>query len=413
MVLRATVVAAAGLVGVAVASARYGAMSVNDAILVPRHFQDKSVPLLKREGACAANYHGCLDVGRGSNCCSNNSYCYITSSDELRCCPNGSDCPDNNQCARDKFRCYETQTITRSAEATPLVTSRAGCCNRACPKSSQYLCPPDRGGRCCPYGFECRANGNCERFVPESQPPVVNQIPEGCTTTSQFLCADGQGCCDEGRVCTIASNTAYCSLALTTDTNVAEVDGSPGLSEGAKAGIAIGAIFGAGIIIAAVTWLCITRRRRRRQQTATQQSAPSAAGGQPYYDGMTELTASTRPPANGLTQDYFGPDAVVGPFTETVISTAATSPNPERTGVPSQPQSPGDIAVPVEIDSRAQSPESERTNSYYATPMSHLVDGRYELYEVNASSAHMLPPRRRSPSLQRTPPNLTPRDELP
>jgi hypothetical protein len=123
---------------------------------------------------------------------------------------------------------------------------------------------------------------------------------------------------------------------------------------------------------------------------------------------MTELTASTRPPGRGLPHGYFGADAVAGPYTDMIASTAATSPNPDR-GVPSQPQSPRDIAMPVEIDSRAQSPESMTSASYYATPMD--MDGRYELH--GASPVPYAPQRQRSPSLQHTPPAMTPRDELP
>jgi hypothetical protein len=47
--------------------------------------------------------------------------------------------------------------------------------------------------------------------------------------------------------------------------------------------------------------------------------------------------------------DYFGPTAVVGPFTLDLTS-PVTSPG---RGVPVIPQSPGDIQVPVEIDSRS------------------------------------------------------------
>lgn len=88
---------------------------------------------------------------------------------------------------------------------------------------------------------------------------------------------------------------------------------------------------------------------------------------------------------HGLTQDYFGPAAVPGPFTETVTS-ASTSPGNAR-AVPTRPQGPGDITAPVEIDSTAKDPAPENgylspmTNSSVApTPQSEIVQGRFELY---------------------------------
>lgn len=88
----------------------------------------------------------------------------------------------------------------------------------------------------------------------------------------------------------------------------------------------------------------------------------------------------------GLTQDYFGPDAVAGPFTETTgVTSFDTSPGQTR-AVPTRPDGPGDIAAPVEIDSTARehtdggmlSPHSN--SSIQATPQSETIDGRFELY---------------------------------
>jgi hypothetical protein len=56
--------------------------------------------------------------------------------------------------------------------------------------------------------------------------------------------------------------------------------------------------------------------------------------------------------------DYFGPTAAAGPFSEDHL-VLPTSPGINSRGVPLTPQSPGDIAVPVEIDSRG---------IYYAVP---------------------------------------------
>lgn len=67
-------------------------------------------------------------------------------------------------------------------------------------------------------------------------------------------------------------------------------------------------------------------------------------------------------PSNGRSgSDYFGPTAAAGPFTEPNDS-AATSPGANR-GVPVSPQGPGDILLPVEIDSK-----SSRVHSNVTTP---------------------------------------------
>lgn len=74
----------------------------------------------------------------------------------------------------------------------------------------------------------------------------------------------------------------------------------------------------------------------------------------------------------GLTADYFGPNAVAGPFTETDtvggsqgVTDSPGGRNADR-AVPMSPQSPDDITAPVEIDSR------KRT-------ISETVEGRHEL----------------------------------
>lgn len=157
-----------------------------------------------------------------------------------------------------------------------------------------------------------------------------------------------------------------------------ENNGGGGLSDGAKAGIAVGVVLGVGLIVGAAAWICFSKRRRRRQ-TVTQQSA-SGDGEQQQQaattddPAMTEITASSQPPrGRGLTNDYFGPDAVPGPYTETV----ASSPDPRR-AVPSQAQAPGDIVAPVEIDSNG--PLTPSSVGYYETPASETIDGIFELH---------------------------------
>lgn len=197
---------------------------------------------------------------------------------------------------------------------------------------------------------------------------------------------------------------------------------SNGLSDGAKAGIAVGVIVGSGIIIGLAAWIFITKRRRRRQ-TETQHSSSGEGDGDRVNindPAMTEITASSRPPVRGrgLTNDYFGPDAVPGPYTETL--TEASSPGRGR-AVPSQPQAPGDIAAPVEIDS--QSPTGPLTPSslgVYETPASQTIDGRFELYGTEmehptapSPSVMLSPSGLPSPSTLPSPQSPSPRHEEP
>lgn len=188
------------------------------------------------------------------------------------------------------------------------------------------------------------------------------------------------------------------------------------MSDGAKAGIAVGAVVGSGLIIGFAVWLCLSRRRRRPRNLAGENIGPSVElSGRD--DEMTEVSGVTgsrqqAPSRTGMTQDYFGPVATPGPYTETAaaranISTTTTSPGQDR-AVPSQPHAPGDIAGAVEMDSTGAkhgedgllSPLS--SPSIYATPASDTLEGRYELY---GSEQPVIP--QRSPSLLSSP--MTPR----
>lgn len=228
-------------------------------------------------------------------------------------------------------------------------------------------------------------------------------MPSGCTT-SQFKCADGAGCCDDGQVCTQVSGEGYCAEARPTGSDVRVVDddedGGGGLSDGAKAGIGVGAVVGASIIIGGLTWLCLAKRRRRRE-TTTGESRTEGDGEATgtVRDGMTDVSGSQA--RHGLTRDYFGPDAVAGPYTDPAISPA--SPGMNR-AVPIQAHGPGDIAAAVEIDSTFLSPMSSPSAGH--TPGSETIDGRFELY----GNDEPLPPSR-SLSIVPTPRQQTPEPE--
>lgn len=303
------------------------------------------------------------------------------------------------------------------------MSTREGCCGKQCPSTSLYLCPSSLGGACCGYGSECREGGRCVKTVEPTTTgaPGLTPVPEGCTT-SQYKCEDGEGCCNIDQKCTEVSNTAYCAAGTPTGSNIEFIDGDDdvddgggggGLSAGAQAGIGIGATVGAGILIGLLAWLCISRRRKQRSaqsQRTGDHSLPTigagagvgagATAGAGYNDdNMTEYTETSRPwqtnaRGGGPTQDYFGPSAVAGPFTDNPLSPVDHQSPPLGAGraVPSQPQKPGDIAAPVEIDSTGRTPGTDdggwlspnSFSDFQTTPMPEGPQGRVELYGSDA-----------------------------
>ncbi|KAL2167607.1 hypothetical protein VTG60DRAFT_1082 [Thermothelomyces hinnuleus] len=100
----------------------------------------------------------------------------------------------------------------------------------------------------------------------------------------------------------------------------------------------------------------------------------------------------------GGVQDYFGPAPAVGPYSETHTSSPVTTPGVDRGGVPLQPHEPGDIAVPVEIDSRLKGAEGPPTG-LAITPgaNAHESEDVQEHYELYGSEVGQTPPTLPSP----------------
>jgi hypothetical protein len=130
---------------------------------------------------------------------------------------------------------------------------------------------------------------------------------------------------------------------------------SSGLSTGAKAGIGAGLGVAALFAVALLLWFCVLRRREAMlSQKADSNPDPGPA--------MSQVSGSAGPKAPSQAADYFGPAAVAGPFTSGHASTVTS---PGGHAVPLSPQGPGDIQVPVEIDSRGHSAATSPGNFEY------------------------------------------------
>ncbi len=303
-----------------------------------------------------------LDIN-STLCCADDKYCLIDpSTQQPACCSIGSQC--GSPCSESQYQCNVTTTLAPTS-----TTTSAACCSRRCTATSMFACPNALGGGCCSYGQACGPKSICVSTAASPFSTLVSMLPPGCTT-SQIACAasEGGGCCSVGNVCTVITSTNYCALSTVTPTGnvtaVAQDDG--GLSAGTRAGVGVGVAVGAGLVIGAVTWLCIRRRRDRSQRGGRRSNVPMSES--------TSDVVSRAGPLRGLAQDYFGPDAVAGPYTDTGTS-GVTTPGQ---GVPVEPQGPADIVAPVEIDSLPK--DGRRASVMHSQQVPDTIDGRFELY---------------------------------
>lgn len=281
-----------------------------------------------------------------------------------------------------------------------------------------FQCAESFGGGCCSYGSTCASGGLCISTLGPTTTPLLTPVPDGCTT-GQISCPAslGGGCCADTQSCTLIDNRAHCADAvLQTPTGggpISVIEDDPGLSAGAKAGVAVGVVVGCGLILGAATWWCLRRRKEERRRRQSEGGGGGGSGsprprpanvigrvvggasgsGRGRGAEMTDEAFSDMMSrsGSGVVQDYFGPEPAVGPYSDTSphSASAVTTPGPEqreRGGVPLQPHEPGDIAVPVEIDSRlsTRGPGAERAPAAAAARVSHHgsdhADERYELY---------------------------------
>ncbi|KXX76505.1 Variant-specific surface protein VSP4A1 [Madurella mycetomatis] len=320
------------------------------------------------------------------------------------CCHIGSRC--ESPCAESRYQCDITTTITTSGTATTSISP--ACCARTCTDTSMFKCEDSFGGGCCSYGSSCASGGGCISTLSPSGSPLLTPVPVNCTT-GQISCPSsvGGGCCADTQSCTLISNSPHCAeiTEAPTGSGVSVVD--PGLDPGSKAGIAVGVVVGSGLILGAATWWCLRRRKERRRSEAGSNShrpRPTGVIGRVVGGGveMTDATSDVMSRSGRLaggTQDYFGPEPAMGPYSETYTTSPVTTPGLERErgGVPVQPHEPGDIAVPVEIDSRLTGRSDIRrapttSTSAAAASVSRVSDGDTERYELYGSGPDQVSP---------------------
>ncbi|KAK1654674.1 hypothetical protein BDP81DRAFT_445437 [Colletotrichum phormii] len=467
---------------------RYAAVDMSPAVegacLVPRFFIDAPRLAVRDGGICNPNFHSCVDIGHPETCCGNTNYCYVKPDNTPWCCPLGSNCDSN--CAATAYQCPTTITVTAtvsqtrsasSASAAALLTTSlstsSACCGRTCPSPSAFRCESQFGGGCCSYGQTCVSNRGC---VSTLSAPTSSSAATGgglkpadprCAATTQHACDDGRdGCCDNLMHCTVVGGTAGCAAGNPTATGdvgyttVPDGGAGGGLSAGAKAGIGVGVAVVGCALAGVLAWFCFVRRRRGRGTVTGTATMSERSGGRSRGAGggagvfgvgserpsrgvraLSDVTSGSRPngPSRGATQDYFGPDAVAGPYTETEetgmsaavdgsgagagAGTGMVGTPGRGRGVPLQAHSPNDVVAPVEIGdsggkrgygygyghSVTSVPEEEHEGPReLQTPVSaeETTQGRYELYGSEmASPVSGAPPS----SIVPTPSMMTPR----
>ena len=161
-----------------------------------------------------------------------------------------------------------------------------------------------------------------------------------------------------------------------------------------------------------MTWWCLRRRRRSRagSETTGGGTVPGVTGrvvGGGLVSPMSEEATSDGVSRSGRFgggggQDYFGARPALGPYSDTPSASGVTTPGVERGGVPLQPNEPGDIAVPVEIDSRLTREERGVPDDLVVTPDAGAgqtqyqehddAQERFELYGSEVGSPGLPPP---------------------
>ncbi|KAJ4407272.1 hypothetical protein N0V82_009961 [Gnomoniopsis sp. IMI 355080] len=209
--------------------------------------------------------------------------------------------------------------------------------------------------------------GIMDSLAPPSWPLAVAKPPVlggNCCGFGQNCATDtvGKGICIGVSSPTSSTSTTAASTSSVLPTGAVIEHNSAGLSTGAKAGIAVGVILVAALVIGALTYLCLRRRRNgARSETTTAQELPSMppAGGAaavavPHGPHMSEadgdaLSYDYAPSSTGLSRGGNGP-AQVDYFGEEGIGTRGTPHQPKEQY--RYPHAPDNVVAPVEIGTR-------------------------------------------------------------
>ncbi|KAK8124534.1 uncharacterized protein PG998_000293 [Apiospora kogelbergensis] len=265
---------------------------------------------------------------------------YLTFSNQLGC---GEDQVQGNLTKTSTFEV--TVGEVSGTNSAPVIqqtfseqTRESGACTPRKCQAGQFQCKQDLGGNCCPFGNKCLTGGFCGVGV---TPPPSSAVPtaNGCPSKNMFACASdlGGACCTNGQTCVVTNGVQGCAGQPTSPPGTEITYNGGGLSQGAKAGIGVGVAVAAAVIIGFVTWFCLRQRRQARRSSAYRsqqqqqqqqhrgyQSVNGQQAGGLGIGGTTEAMSQVSdqrsrtggPHRTGLVYEYFGPDAVAGPYTQ-------------------------------------------------------------------------------------------------
>ena len=227
------------------------------------------------------------------------------------------------------------------------------------------------GGNCCGIGSACLSGNRCTSTI---DPATVDTASATSTPT--------------------ISGAADNAAVVSTDAGASSRDdasgGGGGLSAGATAGVAVAGTMGGLSLIGLIVWFVTSRRRRRRQRGQPGRPADGFAEPLVYSPGPGTMSQMPSPAAASTGQDYFPREGAAGPFTsgDAADESGLTAYMANHGAVPVDPQEPGDIRPPVEIDTATASSAvpgrahvAEGGTGQSPRPSTHgsVVPGRLEL----------------------------------
>ncbi|KAG6064599.1 hypothetical protein E4U32_008245 [Claviceps aff. humidiphila group G2b] len=228
-----------------------------------------SVPSVKQNKECGDAQHNCLDVERPDVCCDNSSYCFINLQNEARCCPIGSNCIADSPCSGKSYYCIITVTKTirapngvGGANKTETATEM-GCCSRKCPQPSDFLCPPDLGGKCCPFGSHCQSGGICAQTKMKATSTL--SVPLSVAASSAACSSHAKS---NGTSCPSETTTSADGDEDEEEDGSDESDALSQVSVGIKAGIGLCASITVLVLLGAA-FLYFRGRHRKRKNRRT------------------------------------------------------------------------------------------------------------------------------------------------